>query len=269
MRRKPTSPRALCRFRCDSGADGTVRNEEERFSTSAFEPRRISAGLFSWAAEKGIVKVSKKEIAVKKAEKSAFGAREITQIGILSGIAFVLMSVEFPLWFAPGFYKLDLSELPVLIGGFAMGPLAGVMIEMIKVLLYFFIHGSTTAGVGDLANFVIGCCFIVPATVIYRMHKTKRRAILGLAVGTVAMTAVGSLMNAFLLLPLYASVFHMPLEALMAMGTQVNPSITDLRSFVFFAVVPFNLFKGTLVSCLTILIYKKVSPILHATFRKA
>ncbi len=198
------------------------------------------------------------------------GVREVTQVGILAGIAFVLMAAEFPLWFAPGFYKLDLSELPVLIGGFAMGPLAGVMIEMVKVLLYFFLHGSSTAGVGDFANFLIGCSLVLPAAVIYRFRKkkTRKHAIVGLVVGTLAMTAVGSLMNAFLLLPLYASVFHMPMGALIAMGTQVNPAITDLNTFVLFAVAPFNLFKGVLVSCLTILIYKKVSPILHGTFRR-
>ena len=212
-----------------------------------------------------------KEGTVRKTEKPVFGVREVAQIGILSGIAFVLMAAEFPLWFAPGFYRLDLSELPVLIGGFAMGPLAGVMIELIKVLLYFFLHGSSTAGIGDFANFLIGCSLVVPAALIYRFRKTKTRkhAIWGLSIGTVAMTAVGSLMNAFLLLPLYAAVFHMPMDALIAMGTKVNPSITDLTTFVLFAVAPFNLFKGVLVSCLTVLIYKKVSPILHGTFRKS
>lgn len=213
--------------------------------------------------------MQEKEETVKKTEKSVFGVREVAQIGILSGIAFALMSVEFPLWFAPGFYKLDLSELPVLIGGFAMGPLAGVMIEFIKVLLYFFLHGSSTAGVGDLANFIVGCSLVVPAALIYRFRKTRKHAIFGLAAGTLAMTLAGSLMNVFLLLPLYSGVFHMPMDALIAMGTKVNPSITDLNSFVFYAVAPFNLLKGVLVSCLTVLIYKKVSPILHGTFRKA
>ena len=209
-----------------------------------------------------------KEEAVRKSGKSMFGVREIAQTGVLSGIAFVLMAVECPLWFAPGFYRLDLSELPVLIGGFAMGPLAGVMIELIKVLLYFFLHGSSTAGVGDFANFLIGCSLVVPAAVIYRFHKSRKTAILGLAVGTLLMTVAGSLLNAYLLLPLYAGAFHMPLAALIAMGTQVNRAITDLNSFVFLAVAPFNLFKGVLVSCLTVLIYKKVSPILHGTFRR-
>ncbi|HBQ46315.1 MAG TPA: ECF transporter S component, partial [Ruminococcaceae bacterium] len=112
---------------------------------------------------------------------SRFDIRAVAQVGILGGMAFLLMMVEIPLWFAPGFYKLDLSEIPVLIGGFAIGPLAGVMIELVKVVLYFFIHGSSTAGVGDFANFVIGCCMVVPAALIYKRRKTRRTAMLGLA----------------------------------------------------------------------------------------
>jgi riboflavin transporter FmnP len=189
--------------------------------------------------------------------------RTVAQVGVLGGIAFLLMTIEIPLWFAPGFYRLDLSELPVLVGAFAMGPLAGVLIELVKVVLYFFIHGSSTAGVGDMANFMMGCALVVPAAALYKNHKTKKRAVAGLVCGTVAMAAVSSLLNAFLLLPLYAAAFHMPLAQIVQMGTQVNPAVTNLFTFVLFAVVPFNLFKGVVVSVLTMLLYKKVSPILH------
>ena len=198
---------------------------------------------------------------------SVFEVRNIVQIGILSAIAFLLMSLEFPLWFAPGFYRLDLSELPVLIGAFAMGPIAGVMTEFVKILLYFFLHGSSTAGVGDLANFIFGCCLVVPASVLYQRRKTKKNALIGMAVGTVLMAAAAWIVNAFVLLPLYASVFHMPMSTLIAMGTKVNPSVTDLSTFVLLIVVPFNLFKGVVVSALTLLLYKRVSPILHGRIR--
>ncbi len=193
--------------------------------------------------------------------------RTVAQVGVLGGIAFLLMTIEIPLWFAPGFYRLDLSELPVLIGAFAMGPLAGVLIELVKVVLYFFIHGSSTAGVGDMANFIMGCALVVPAAALYKNHKTKKRAAIGLVSGTAAMAAASSLLNAFLLLPLYAAAFHMPLAAIIQMGTKVNPAITNLFTFVLFAVVPFNLFKGAVVSVLTMLLYKKVSPILHGKLR--
>ncbi|WP_411676740.1 ECF transporter S component [Caproicibacter sp.] len=190
-------------------------------------------------------------------------ARSIAQIGVLSGIAFVLMMFEFPLWFAPAFYRLDFSELPVLIGAFAMGPAAGVLIELIKVLLYMLIHGSSTAGVGDLANFLIGSSMVIPSAVIYQHHKSRRYAIVGLITGTLALIVVGSLMNAYVLLPVYAAAFHMPMNALISMGSAVNPSIQGLTTFIMLAVAPFNLFKGVTVSCLTMLLYKKVSPILH------
>nr|WP_319487939.1 ECF transporter S component [uncultured Caproiciproducens sp.] len=192
-----------------------------------------------------------------------FDARGIAQIGVLSAIAAVLMVIEIPLWFAPSFYKIDLSELPVLIGSFAMGPFAGVVIELIKVLLYLFIHGSTTGGVGDLANFVIGCSFVVPSALIYRYHKSKRAALIGMAIGTLTLIVVGSLLNAFVLLPFYAKVFNMPLDALVGMGHVVNSSINDLPTFVLLAVAPFNLLKGVMVSAVTMLVYKRVSPILH------
>ena len=202
-----------------------------------------------------------------KKRSSVFEVRNIVQIGILSAAAFLLMFLEFPLWFTPGFYRLDLSELPVLIGAFAMGPFAGILTELIKELLYFFLHGSSTAGVGDIANFIFGCCLAVPASMIYQRRKTRKNALIGMALGTVLMSVAGWIANAYVLLPLYGAAFHMPMSALIAMGTKMNPSVTSLSTFVLFIVVPFNLFKGAVVSLLTMLIYKRVSPILHGRLR--
>jgi riboflavin transporter FmnP len=198
-----------------------------------------------------------------KKQVKIFDARGIAQIGVLSAIAAILMVVEIPLWFAPGFYKIDLSELPVLIGGFAMGPIAGIIIELIKILLYLVIHGSSTGGVGDLANFILGCSFVVPAVLIYKKQKSKKGAIIGMSIGTLSLIIFGSILNAFFLLPFYANVFHMPMDSLVAMGTSINSAIHDMTTFIMLAVAPFNLLKGLLVSVITILIYKKVSPILH------
>lgn len=205
---------------------------------------------------------------VSKSQGLKLDARSIAQIGVLSGIAFLLKMFEFPLWFAPAFYRLDFSELPVLIGGFALGPVAGILIELIKELLYMIIHGSTTAGIGELASFVINCSMVITSAVIYKRHKTRRTAVIGLAAGTLALIFVGGLMNAYVLLPLYAVAYHMPMSALISMGSVINPSITSLQSFVLLAVAPFNLFKGVTVSCLTMLLYKRVSPILHHTMGK-
>ena len=194
--------------------------------------------------------------------KKKLGTKKLAQIGMLSAIAVVLMLFEIPLPFAPSFYEIDFSEVPVLIGAFSMGPMAGVLIELIKIILNLCINGTMTAGVGELANFVIGCALVLPAALIYKVKKTKKSALVGLVVGTIFMTVSGCFINAYVMLPTYASAFGMPIEALVQMGTAVNGKITDLLTFVMFAVVPFNLLKGVLVSVIVFLIYKKISPIL-------
>lgn len=187
--------------------------------------------------------------------------RTIVQVGMLAAIAVVLMLFEIPLPFAPSFYEIDFSEVPVMIGTFAMGPLAGAAIELVKILLNFFINGTTTAGVGEVANFLIGCALVVPAGIIYRRKRTRKGAIIGMAAGTVFMTLLGCVLNAYVLLPTYAAAFQLPIDSLVAMGTAVNGSITDLFTFVAFAVAPFNILKGVLVSLIVFLIYKKISPV--------
>jgi riboflavin transporter FmnP len=183
-------------------------------------------------------------------------------MAMLSAIAVILMYFDFPIPFiAPGFYKIDFSEVPVLIGCFTMGPLAGVGIELIKNLLHIVISGTQTAGVGEVANFLIGCAFIVPAGLIYHKKHTRTGALIGMASGTVLMTVIGGLMNAYVLLPVYAKAFGMPLNALVEMGTAINAKITSVSTLILFAVTPFNLLKGVLVSLIVFLIYKKISPI--------
>ena len=188
-------------------------------------------------------------------------ARNLVSIGMLSAVAVILMQFEIPLPFAPAFYQIDFSEIPVLIGSFALGPLASIVIEFIKVLLNMLISGTTTAGVGDMANFLIGCGLSVPAGVIYHQMKTKKGAFMGMAAGTVCMTVLGCFLNAYILLPVYVNAFELPIDSLIQMGTKVNQSITGLATFVIFAVAPFNLLKGVLVSVIVLLIYKKISPI--------
>ena len=186
----------------------------------------------------------------------------VTKIGMLGALSTILMLFEIPLPFAPSFYELDFSEVPVLIGAFAMGPAAGALTELVKILLNFIINGTDTAGVGELANFLIGCSLCIPASVIYRKLHTRTGAIIGMLTGTVLMAAVGCVLNAYVLLPAYSVAFQMPLDALVAMGTAVNSSVDSLLTFVLFAVAPFNLLKGVLVSAIVFLIYKKISPIL-------
>ncbi len=193
--------------------------------------------------------------------QSKVGIKTIAQIGMLSAIAVILMLFEIPLPFAPSFYEIDFSEVPVLVGCFAMGPMAGATVELIKILMNFVINGTITAGVGEIANFLIGCALCVPAGIIYRKMRTRKGAVIGMSVGIVFMTILGCVLNAFILLPAYAKAFNMPIQALVEMGTAVNSSITNLFTFVMFAVAPFNILKGVVVSLIVFLIYKKISPV--------
>ena len=189
--------------------------------------------------------------------------KNMAKMGILGAIAGVLMLLELPLFFAPSFYEVDLSEVAVLLGAFAMGPVAGIVIEAIKILINFIITGTATAGVGEIANFFIGCFFVVPAAIIYQKNKSIRNAIVGMAIGVVSMTVVGALLNYYILLPVYARAFGMPLETIIAMGTAINPKIDSLWALILLANVPFNILKGILTSIITFLLYKRLSPILH------
>lgn len=213
--------------------------------------------LAAYAAEKWAKKVSGDK-------ERVLSTRKIAVIGVFSAIAAVLMLFDFPVPFAPPFYKLDFSELPALIGTFAYGPVAGVMIELCKTLLKLFMKGTTTAFVGDLANFSIGCSFLLPASIVYLLKKTKRNAVIGCITGTLVMTVVGTAFNALYLLPKFAQLYGMPLDAIIGMGTAINQTITNVSSFVMMAVAPLNLLKGTTISVITLLVYKKLSPVLKA-----
>ena len=189
------------------------------------------------------------------------GAQYVVFVAVFAAIAGVLMLLEIPLFFAPSFYKLDLSEVPVLMCSFYMGPVAGVVCELIKVIIKLLLKGTTTAFVGDFANFVVGCAFVLPASVIYHCKKSKKIAIAGMAAGTAVMTVFGSLFNAVYLLPKFSQLFGLPLDAIIAMGTNVNGAINSVSTLVLFAVVPFNLLKGIVVSVITFLLYKRLEPV--------
>ncbi len=187
-------------------------------------------------------------------------ARYVSIVGICAAIATVLHVLDFPLLFlAPEFYKLDFSELPVLLCGFYLGPTATVACEGVKILLKLVVKGTSTAFVGDFANFVVGCSLVLPASIIYHIRKTKTTALVGLAAGTLCLTVFGSLFNAVYLLPAFAKFYGMPMEAIIGAGNAINSGITGVSSFVLLAVAPLNLIKGFAISLLTMLLYKRVA----------
>lgn len=194
--------------------------------------------------------------------------RKMAMVGVFSATAVVLYVLDFPVPFAPPFYKLDFSEIPVLVGSFAFGPVAGVMIEFVKILLKLLLKGTDTAFVGDLANFMVGCSFILPASFLYQFKKSKKNAILGCITGTLVMTVFGTAFNAVYLIPTFAKLYGMPLDVIVAMGTKIHASIDNVVSLVVMCVAPLNLVKGTSVSLITVLVYKKLSPILKSGVRR-
>lgn len=193
-------------------------------------------------------------------KRSVSPARRVSIIGICSAIAAVLHMLDFPLLFlAPGFYKLDFSELPVLLCGFYLGPSATVLCEGVKILLKLMLKSTSTAFVGDLANFVVGCSFVLPATIWYHVHKSKHSAIIGLILGTASMSIFGSAFNAIYLLPKFAELYGMPLDTIIAMGAEIHAGIHNVTTFVMLCVAPLNVVKGSVVSVLTLLLYKRVA----------
>ncbi len=195
-------------------------------------------------------------------------AHRISLIAMCGAVAAVLHMLDFPLPFlAPGFYKLDFSELPVLLASFYLGPVAGVACEAVKILIKLLLKGTSTAFVGDFANFVVGCSLVLPASICYHFRKSKKMAIFGLCIGTVVLTVFGSLFNAVYLIPKFAQLYGMPLDTIIAMGTDINPRITSVSSLVLLCVVPLNLIKGGVVSLLTMLLYKRIEKPIFDRFR--
>ena len=191
---------------------------------------------------------------------SMLRTKDMTKIGMLSVIAFILMYFQLPITFvAPPFMKLDISDLPVLMGAFTMGPVFGIIIAALKNILHIVFKGTMTAGIGELSNFIISSTFAFVSAYFYRKHRTYKGAIISLTLGVLAMTFLAMLSNYFVVFPLYAKV--MPMDAIIAMGSAITSKITGLFTMMIYSVLPFNLIKGFTTSAVMMLVYKKISPI--------
>lgn len=220
----------------------------------------VAVFLVAFLAEKLIQKKSGEK-------EKVLSTRKIAVVGMFSAIAGVLMSLEFPLpGLIPEFYKFEIGDLPGMICGFAYGPVAGVLVEMFKVFIKVMLfRPTTTAFVGELGNFVIGCSLILPATIVYWLKKTKKGAILSCVTGGLCMCIAGSIINGFYLLPTFVRMFFGgSLETLISIGNATNPWITNIPTFVIFAALPINLLKSLAVGILALLLYKPLRPFLKA-----
>jgi len=182
----------------------------------------------------------------------------MTSVAVLSAVAFVLAFFAFPVPLSPSFARMDLSDFPALIGSFAFGPVAGILIELVKNLLGLF--STATGGVGELANFLMGASFVASAGLIYKLHKTRKRALIGGIVGSVVMGIVAALANYFILLPLFEQ--FMPLDQVIASFGAFIPFIKTKLDVVLYNAFPFNLLKGLVITGITMLVYKRIRPLL-------
>jgi riboflavin transporter FmnP len=188
--------------------------------------------------------------------------RWIAKTGVLAAVAIVLMYIEFVIPLMPAFLKFDFSEVAVLLAAFSLGPATAVLIELIKNLAH--LPTSQTMYVGELANFIIGSLFVGTAGLVYQYRKTRKQAILALAAGILVMTLSASLINYFFMLPFYINVMEFPLEVIIDMTNKAgNTLVTDLKTMILYVFVPFNLFKGIVVSLVVGVLYKRLSPLLH------
>nr|WP_072536519.1 ECF transporter S component [Anaerococcus mediterraneensis] len=190
----------------------------------------------------------------------ALSLNNVVKVGILAALAYVLMFIQIPIPIAPPFMKIDLADVPALVGGFAMGPWYGVLIQLIKNVLN--LTKTTTYGVGELSNFIVGATFVFVSTTIYKSKKTKKTAIFSLICGVIAMTAVATLSNAFVVFPTYGKVMGLDMSAFVGMTSKTNGLVKSYFSLMVLSIAPFNIIKGALASLVTDLVYKRVSPIL-------
>ncbi len=189
-----------------------------------------------------------------------FSTPYLTRMAILTAISFILFLIQVPV---VAFYKLDVSNIPVLLGAFSMGTVPGVIILALKCCLALL--RTTSAGVGDLADFIMGAALVIPASVIYHRNKTRKTALVGMAVGTLCMVVAGVLANKFIMLPFYMGAYHMDMNGILKFANVAG--IDSEWKLLLLITGPFNLLKGVVLSVVTGLIYKPLSPILHAKIR--
>lgn len=177
-------------------------------------------------------------------------------MGMLSSVAFVLMVFDFPIPFLfPSFLKIDLSDVPAIVGTFAMGPVIGVIIELIKNLLYLIIKGTTSGGIGEIANFTVGISYVIPLGLILRWNKSERKALYGLLGGLLSMVVFGVVANYLFFIPAYSEFYGMPIDGFVDMSAAINPMITDFKTMVLYAITPFNILKGIMIALIGYKLY--------------
>ena len=195
--------------------------------------------------------------------KQKFKTRDLTVIAMLGAICCVLMHVDFPLPFMPPFMNFDLCGLVELIGGFAMGPLQAFAIIMVKILLKLATEGTTSAFTGELQNVMLSCAYVLPPVILYHRNKTKRTAMVGMTAGTIFCAIVAVFTNLFIIIPFYMKLMGQEMGYFIQMCTEANPMVQNAATLAIFGIIPFNLIKCSINSLGAMVLYKRISPLLH------
>ena len=198
---------------------------------------------------------------------NTFDVRTIIFIGLLGALSFVLMLIRFPLPFTPSFLDFDIAELPALFAGFFLGPAEGLLVVLVKLALKLAIQGTTTAFVGEAMNLVSSTVFVLSASVIYKQLHTRRGAVIGMVIATLLVSVVCVILNAYVTFPMFAKLYGMPLDAIIGMGSKVNPLVSDMVTMMIFSVFPFNIVKHGITSLITFLVYKRAGNALRDIIR--
>lgn len=193
-----------------------------------------------------------------KHTKVKFTTQIICFVGLFAALSAVLMMFKIPLFFAPAFMKLDFAELPCILGGFMFGPIPGVAIVVLKLLINLLLNGTDSMYVGEISNLLLSSTYVLTASLLYRGHKTKKRAAISLLVSVLMTSFVSVISNTFFTFPAYATVYGMSMESIVGMASAINPLVKDVSTMMIFSVFPFNLVKFGLVSAITFLVYKKL-----------
>lgn len=189
---------------------------------------------------------------------------KLTVTAMLSAVAFVLMFIEFPIpALIPAFVKLDISDLPELLAAFSLGPVYGVVVSLLKNILFSILHGTSSAYVGEVFNFIMGAVFAFSAGVVYRLHKSRRGALIGAITGALLMSVLSVPLNYFVVYPAYVVCYELPMEAILGMYQAIRPGADGLLECLLTFNMPFTFFKGMIDVALCFLIYKPLSPLLH------
>lgn len=192
-----------------------------------------------------------------------FRMKQLTLIAMLGAISAILMVYRFALPLLPPFLSFDFSAIPELIGGFALGPLASIFIIIVKIVIQMVISGTNSMFTGEIQNFLLSCALVLPAVILYHRKKNKKEALLGMVVGVIVCTIVAVITNLYLIIPFYTQLYGLSMDKIVEMCQTVNPAMNSVNSMILLGIIPFNLIKCVLNCCITLLVYKKISPVMH------